>query len=181
MSDLEKPYILSAPLFSTPTRILIVTALYRKSVSDCLCEGAVNAVNVSGATYDLAEVPSASEIPTAIKLATAARYYDGFVALGCVIEDETTDMLFAETTRGLTSLGLEGVCIGNAVLYVEKLKHAKALADIEGENRGGTAAIAAMHLIRLKRRFTKTGAGRISPSSEHILMAGEAKGNQGTA
>lgn len=181
MSDLEKPYILPVPKFATPTRILIVVAPYHKSITDELCEGAANAIKTSGATYDLAEIPSASEIPTAIKLATAARFYDGFVALGCVVRDETSGLLFSETTRGLTSLGIEGVCIGSSVLIVEKLKHAEALADISGENRGGAAAIAAMHLIRLKRRFTKTGAGRISPPSEHILMAGEAKGNQGTA
>lgn len=179
MPNSEKHHILPAPKFTNPTRILIVISPYYTEITDGLLGGATAAIQASGATYDVAEVPDVFEIPTAIKLATAARFYDGFVALGCVINDEISEynVQCNETTRGLMLLGLDGVCVGNGILAVEKHKRAKTMAN----NIGSVAAMGAMHLIRLKRRFTKTGAGRISPPSEHILMAGEAKGNQGTA
>ncbi len=77
-------------------------------------------------------------------------------------------------------MGLEGICIGNGILTVENRDQAVVRADHTGQNKGGGAADAAMHLIAIKRRFTKTGSGRIAPTSEHILMAGEAYGDQGT-
>jgi len=93
--------------------------------------------------------------------------------LGCVIRGETThyDTVCNDSSRALTLLGLEGLCIGNGILTVENMAQAKVRADAGGQNKGGGAAEAAMHLLAIKRRFTKAGKGRIAPASEHILMA----------
>ena len=180
MATAEQHYILPSPKFETPTRVLIVVAPYYKDIADQLVAGAKAAIEAAEATYDLIEVPGALEVPTAIKLASNS--YDGFVALGCIIRGETThyDTVCNDSSRGLTLMGLEKICIGNGILTVENRTQAEVRADHNGQNKGGGAADAAMHLITIKRRFTKDGAGRIAPTSEHILMAGKAYGDQGT-
>lgn len=180
MANTESHHILPSPKFDTPTRVLIVVSPYYQDIAQKLLAGATAAITTAGATCDTIKVPGALEIPTAIKLASGA--YDGFVALGCVIRGETThyDTVCNDSSRALTLMGLEGICIGNGVLTVENRDQAIVRADHTGQNKGGGAADAAMHLIAIKRRFTKTGSGRIAPTSEHILMAGEAYGDQGT-
>lgn len=181
MASIESHHILPPPTFDKITRVLIVVSPYYKDIADNLITGAREAIGTAGATCDLIEVPGALEIPTAIHLAYASRHYDGFVALGCIIRGETThyDTVCNDSSRGLTLMGLEGLCIGNGILTVENRKQAEVRADHTGQNKGGGAADAAMHLIAIKRRFTKQGTGRISPSSEHILMAGSTNRDQG--
>ena len=183
MAQTENHFILPAPKFTDPARILIVISPYYRDVADNLLEGAKRAIHMAGGIHDVVQVPGALEIPPAIRIATAARYYEGYVALGCIVRGETThyETVCNESARGLMELGLEGLCIGNGILTVENMDQANARADHTDQNKGGGAADAAMHLVALKRRFTKTGAGRISPSSEHFLMAGTPKTNPGAA
>lgn len=173
MASTETHYVLPAPKFDRPTRLLIVVSPYYKDIADQMVQGAKAAIAAAGATHELIEVPGALEIPTAIRLASHSGQYDGFVALGCVIRGETThyDTVCNDSSRGLTLLGLEGVCLGNGILTVENFQQAAVRAEAAGQNKGGGAADAAMHLIALKRRFTKGGSPRIAPSSEHILIA----------
>lgn len=180
MAQAESHHILQASKFDAPTRVLIVVSPYYKDIADNLMVGAKSAITAAGASFDIIEVPGALEIPTAIKLASNA--YDGFVALGCIIRGETThyDTVCNDSSRALSLMGLESICIGNGILTVENREQAVVRADHNGQNKGGGAADAAMHLIVLKRRFTKPDAERIAPSSEHILMAGKAYGDQGT-
>ena len=63
----------------------------------------------------------------------------------------------AESARGLTLLGLSGLCIGNGIITVENETQARDRADPAKMNKGGEAAMAALHLISLARRF---GAGQ---------------------
>ncbi len=183
MADSETHYTLPAPKFEATTRLLIVVAPYYKDIADELVAGAKAAIKSAGATSHVVEVPGALEIPTAIKLASAKRVYDGYVALGCVIRGETThyDTVCNDSSRALTLLGLDGICIGNGILTVENRAQAEVRADHKGQNKGGGAAEAAMHLIALKRSFTKSCHRRIGPSSEHILIAGKDDKNKGKA
>jgi len=162
---------MAPPKFTVPTRVLIVMSPYYAEISAQQVAGAQAAIEAAGASYDMIEVPGALEIPTAIKL--AAKYYDAFVALGCVVRGETThyETVCNDSSRGLTLLGLKGLCIGNGILTVEDMAQAEIRADANGQNKGGGAAEAAMHLLAIKRRFTKPAKSRIAPASEHILMA----------
>ena len=73
------------------------------------------------------------------------------MALGCVIRGETThyETVCNDSSRGLTLLGLQGLCIGNGILTVENMEQAQVRADPAGQNKGGGAAAAALHLIAL--------------------------------
>lgn len=148
-------HVLPAPDMAGDTSVLIVVAPYYKDIADDLISGARAALEAAGATVDIVEVPGALEVPTAIGLAHRAKAYDGYVALGCVIRGETThyDTVCNDSSRALQLLGLEGAAIGNGILTVETYEQAAVRADPRDQNKGGGAAVAALHLIALARRF----------------------------
>jgi 6,7-dimethyl-8-ribityllumazine synthase len=91
----------------------------------------------------------------------AAGGVDGYVALGCVIRGETThyDTVCNDSSRAISLLGLQGACIGNGILTVENRAQAEVRADPAGQNKGGGAAAAALHLIALSRKWAGASKG----------------------
>jgi 6,7-dimethyl-8-ribityllumazine synthase len=155
MASSESHYTLPLPSFDKPVRLLIVVAPYYRDIADNLVAGARAIASQCGAECDLIEVPGALEVPTAIALAERQANYDGYVALGCVIRGETThyDTVCNDSSRALSLLGLQGACIGNGILTVENRPQAEVRADPTGQNKGGGAAAAALHLIALSRKW----------------------------
>mgnify|MGYP001063552126 CR=1 FL=1 len=155
MAGHEQHYTLPLPVFEKPVKLLIVVAPYYKDIADNLVAGARTAAAACGAEADLVEVPGALEVPTAIALAERLAEYDGYVALGCVIRGETThyDTVCNDSSRAISLLGLQGACIGNGILTVENRPQAEVRADPAGQNKGGGAAAAALHLIALSRNW----------------------------
>jgi 6,7-dimethyl-8-ribityllumazine synthase len=155
MAAAEQHYTLPLPTFSKPVRLLIVVAPYYKDITDQLVEGARGVAAACGAEVDLVEVPGALEVPTAIGLAERMAKYDAYVALGCVIRGETThyETVCNDSSRAITLLGLQGACIGNGILTVENRAQALARAEVAGQNKGGGAAAAALHLVALARSW----------------------------
>jgi len=173
-------HVLAPPKFDTPPRLLIVVAPYYNAISRAQIDGATAAIAAAGGISEVIEVPGALEVPTAIRLASRSGRYDGFVALGCVIRGETThyDTVCNDSSRALTLLGLDGVCIGNGILTVETFEQAVVRAAADGQNKGGGAADAALHLIAIARRFDRRpDAGE--PPAGSFRMAGDDTG--GTA
>jgi len=142
-------------------RILVVEARYYEDIADMLLRGAKRVLKDAGASHDLLTVPGALEIPAAIMIglhAAAAREqpYDGVVALGCVIRGETShyDIVAGESARALMDIVLaRGLPVGNGILTVDTEEQAVARAHPDKWNKGGTAAEAALALMRLKRSF----------------------------
>ena len=155
MAANESHYTLPLPAFDKPVKLLIVVAPYYRDIADNLIAGARHTAAQCGAAVDLIEVPGALEVPTAIALAERMANYDGYVALGCVIRGETThyDTVCNDSSRAISLLGLQGACIGNGILTVENRDQAEVRADPAGQNKGGGAAAAALHLIALSRRW----------------------------
>ena len=181
MAASEQHYTLPLPAFDKPVKLLIVVAPYYKEIADNLIAGARAMAAKAGAEADLVEVPGALEIPSAIALAERLAKYDGYVALGCVVRGETThyDTVCNDSSRGLTLLGLQGHCIGNGILTVENTDQAIVRADPHGQNKGGGAAAAALHLIALKRGWAGQGTAAAGAPREVIRMAGEIDGPSG--
>ena len=169
MAQSETHYTLPVPEFDDPVKVLIVVAPYYKDIADQLITGAQAALEAAGAKHELVEVPGALEVPQAIALAHRLSNFDGYVALGCVIRGETThyETVCNDSSRGLTLLGLQGCAVGNGILTVENRAQAEARAEAAGQNKGGGAAEAALHLIALARRWgqPKGGLG-FRPSGE---------------
>lgn len=166
-------YELALPTFEAAPKLLIVVAPFYKDIADNLVDGAQGVFDQVGASHELVEVPGALEIPTAIRIAYRQANFDGFVALGCVIRGETShyDTVCNDSSRALQLLGLEGACIGNGILTVENEGQAQVRADPAGQNKGGGAAAAALHLIALTRRFGKPA--RNVGFGAPVLLAGK--------
>mgnify|MGYP001764908717 CR=1 FL=1 len=161
MAGNESHYTLPLPSFDKPVKLLIVVAPYYRDIADNLIAGARATAAKAGAEVDLIEVPGALEVPTAVAMAERLAKYDGYVALGCVIRGETThyDTVCNDSSRALSLLGLQGACIGNGILTVENRAQAEVRADPGGQDKGGGAAAAALHLIALARKWAGTTKG----------------------
>ena len=161
MATAETHYTLPLPVFDKPVKLLIVVAPYYKDIADNLVAGARAMGAACGATVDLIEVPGALEVPTAIAMAERLAEYDGYVALGCVIRGETThyDTVCNDSSRAISLMGLQGACIGNGILTVENRAQAEVRADPAGQNKGGGAAAAALHLVALSRKWAGKSKG----------------------
>ena len=179
MAANEDHYVLPRPSFDKPIKMLIVVAPYYKAIADQLVAGAKAEIEGAGATWELVEVPGALEVPSAIGIAERCSDFDGYVALGCVVRGETThyETVCNDSSRALQLLGLQGLCIGNGILTVENIAQAEVRAEAAGQNKGGGAAAAALHLIALTRKWTsgRKGVG-FKPASEEILIAGDQDG-----
>jgi 6,7-dimethyl-8-ribityllumazine synthase len=177
MAATEEHYVMPLPSFEEPVKVLIVASPYYKAISDDQLAGAKATLEQAGVAYDVVNVPGALEIPTAIRIADRQSNFDGYVALGCVIRGETThyDTVCNDSSRALQLLGLEGLCIGNGILTVENKTQAEVRADPNGQNKGGGAAAAALHLVALTRKWGRQTKG-VGFNSDPILMAGENKG-----
>jgi len=140
------------PDFTEKLKICIVSAPYYKDITENLIRGALDVLKRIKADTEIVEVSGALEIPTAIKL--MENEFDGFIAVGCVIRGETThyEIVSMESSRGLSNLGLEKVCIGNAILTVENRLQAEKRADPKVFDKGGEACNALLSIIKIKRR-----------------------------
>jgi 6,7-dimethyl-8-ribityllumazine synthase len=146
---------------SNTPHLLIVEARFYDDLSDALLDGAKNALETAGATYDVVTVPGALEIPAAITFALDAAEeggtdYDGFVALGTVIRGETYhfDIVANESCRAIMALTVdESLAIGNGILTTENDEQAWTRAKRSELDKGGAAARAALTMIALRAKL----------------------------
>ena len=139
--------------------LLIVESRFYDSISDELLRGATRVLDNAGARYDRVTVPGTLEIPAAIDIAMDASRrrrapYDGVVALGCVIRGETHhfEIVANESARALIDLSVrERLPVGNGILTVENEVQAHVRAKVEGSDKGGHAARAALTMVALKQ------------------------------
>ena len=135
-------------------RVLVVEARFYAHINDLLLAGARRTLEAAGAEIAHVVVPGALEIPPAVAMAQAAGRFDAYVALGCVIRGETThyELVAGESCRGLMELGIRtGAAIGNGILTVENEAQALVRADPGDQDKGGGAALAALHLLAWRR------------------------------
>ncbi|MGJ8627483.1 MAG: 6,7-dimethyl-8-ribityllumazine synthase [Sulfitobacter sp.] len=180
MAAHEEHTVLSTPRFDKPVKVLIVVSPYYSDIAAGLLTGAKAELDAAGVAWDVVEMPGALEIPTAIGISDRRSNFDGYVALGCVIRGETThyETVCNDSSRALQMLGLQGLCIGNGILTVENRKQAEVRADPDGQNKGGGAAAAALHLIALTRKWADTSKGiGFKPLGQDTLMAGNTDGS----
>ncbi|MCY4151139.1 MAG: 6,7-dimethyl-8-ribityllumazine synthase [Aestuariivita sp.] len=163
MNNAESSLAVSRPKFETKPTVLIVTAVFYREIAGSLLRGATAELDACGANCDTVEVAGAMEVPTAIALAENEGRFDGYVALGCVIRGQTShyDIVCDNAGRGIMFLGIRGLCIGNGILTVNHEVQATERADPGGKNKGGVAALAALHLIALKQNLKANRGYRI--------------------
>ena len=135
--------------------LLIVEARFYDHLNDMLLAGARAAIEAAGHSHEKVTVPGALEVPGAIALASDTDRYDAFVALGVVIRGETYhfEIVSNESARGVMALTMDGLAIGNGILTTENEAQAIVRADPAQLDKGGGAALAALAMLELRRRF----------------------------
>ena len=141
--------------------VMIAVARFYEDIADELVRGATAALQSTGATWEVVEVPGAFEIPAAIATAVrslefvgAKRRFDGYVTLGCVIRGETShyDYVCGETARALQDLAVKYcLALGFGLLTVENREQAEERAGVDRRDKGGEAARVCLSMIELKR------------------------------
>ncbi|WP_436641011.1 6,7-dimethyl-8-ribityllumazine synthase [Microbaculum sp. FT89] len=141
-------------------RILIIEAVFYPDIAESLRTGAMAALEEADARVERIWVPGVLEIPAALAIAVEAgkRFepaaYDGFVLLGCVIRGETShyDIVANDSARAVMDLAVgHRLALGNGILTVENAQQAHARAAIDGRDKGGFAARAALAMIGVRR------------------------------
>lgn len=141
--------------------LLIIEARFHDDLADALLDGATNALDEAGATYEVVTVPGSLEIPAVITFALdgmgeSGKDYDGFVALGTIIRGDTYhfDIVANESSRALMDLSVqEAIPIGNGILTTENDAQAWTRAKRTEGDKGGFAARAALTMIALKEQL----------------------------
>lgn len=147
-----------APLVAeTPiegAKLLIIDARFHEAIADELVAGAVERIEQAKAKADRISVPGALEIPVAASIAIGSGRYEGVIGLGCVIRGETEHfgIVAYESAHALMRLGVEKrIAVANGILTVENEEQAWVRARRTEGNVGGSAASAALALIRISR------------------------------
>ena len=144
-------------------RFGIVVSRFNDAVSTPLLEGAVEALELHGASSDdltIAWVPGAFEIPIAAREIAEHGRVDAVVCLGAVIRGETAhfDYVAGEAARGIASVhATTGVPATFGVLTVDTVEQAMDRAGGRYGNKGAEAALAAVEMVSLLRELRGLG------------------------
>ena len=131
------------------SKVLIVSSNYYQDIANNLLNGAKDFLkDFPTIEFELLEVPGCFEIPYIIN--TNNEYYEGFIALGCIIRGETYhfELISNEVTRKIMDLSTDiGKPIGFGILTCENLEQALERSDQDKKNKGAEAARACQKLL----------------------------------
>ena len=130
-------------------KILIVSSNYYQDISNNLVNGAKDFLkDFPTIKFEHSDVPGCFEIPYIINANN--EYYEGFIALGCIIKGETYhfELISNEVTRKIMDLSVNHKKpIGFGILTCENLEQAIQRSDSNHGNKGKEAALACVRLI----------------------------------
>ena len=142
-------------------KVLLVCSPYYKEITQNLVNGAVEVLKSNSVLYKIIHVPGALEIAPSIKIfyekSSQNIFFDGFIALGCIIRGETYhfEIVSNESARALSELSITySLPIGNGILTVENKDQAIERSDPAKLNKGAGAALACLSLINHKNNIT---------------------------
>ncbi len=142
------------PKFEDPVRLCIVTSGDVKAAT-LHCKGLFDGMGIG---YQTLSLPGLAALPAAVSITHRTGDFDGYLVLG-------TGQGRRAVNDALLALGGAGLCLGIA-LGPRK----KPLGNKSGKN----AALAALHLVALSRKWGRQRKGvGFKPASEQFLMAGD--------
>jgi|APTNR8051073442_1049403.scaffolds.fasta_scaffold13834_2 6,7-dimethyl-8-ribityllumazine synthase len=148
-------------------RVLLVEARFYEDLADELVAGAGAEFDAAGVDYVRLAVPGCFELPAAIAMAleppqagASTSAFDGFVAMGVVIEGETDhyDHICREVSRALMDLSVDHrIPLGFGVLTCRTYAQAEERARVSGKNKGADAARACLRMMALSSGRDRIG------------------------
>ncbi|HDD45387.1 MAG TPA: 6,7-dimethyl-8-ribityllumazine synthase [Candidatus Desulfofervidus auxilii] len=153
------PKIWEGDLLASGLRFGIVVSRFNEFMTQRLLEGALDALIRHGAKeedIEIVRVPGAFEIPLMTKVMANSKKYDAIVALGVVIRGATPhfDYVATEVAKGIAQVQLEtGIPIGFGIITADTIEQAIERAGSKAGNKGWQAAIAAIEMINVLKKF----------------------------
>lgn len=137
-------------------RVLVLDSRFYGDIADQLVAGATAALDAApeAPRHERISVPGAFELPAALAMAIRSGRYDGFVALGCVIQGETShyEHVCTACAGGLATLSARhGVALGFGVITAETRDQAWERASVDRRNCGAAAARACLAMMAVRR------------------------------
>jgi len=136
-------------------RIAIVVSRFNSFISERLLEGALEALQKTGAQEaDLTvyKVPGSFEIPIVAKKIARSKTADGILCVGALIRGDTPhfDYLSAEVTKGLAQIAMEdGVPVSFGILTVDTVEQGIERAGTKSGNKGYDAAFSLVETLNV--------------------------------
>lgn len=163
MTEKLQPGKIDGGLSADGLRFVVVVSRFNSFITERLLQGALDALERSGATsknVEVVHVPGSFELPlTAKKLALTGRY-DAIIAIGCILRGQTAhyDHVCSETSRGLQLAQMDtGVPVMFCVLTCDTLEQAVDRAGLKGGNKGFEAGLGAIEMGQLYRKLSSQG------------------------
>ena len=153
------PKMIEGLLQAQGMRFALVVGRFNDFIGGKLVEGALDTLKRHGASDEdiaIAWVPGAFEIPLAARKLAVSGKYDAVITLGAVIRGSTPhfDYVAAEVSKGVAHVGLEtGLPVIFGVLTTDSIEQAIERAGTKAGNKGADAALAAIGMVALLRKF----------------------------
>lgn len=151
--------IIEGDFSASDASFALVVSRFNSFVVDSLQAGAIDALVRHGVSADkitVVKVPGAFELPLVAKRLAECGKYDAVIALGAVIRGATPhfDYVAGECAKGLGQVGLQSnLPVVFGVLTVDSIEQAVERAGTKAGNKGADAAITALELVSLLRKF----------------------------
>jgi 6,7-dimethyl-8-ribityllumazine synthase len=145
-------------------RFGVIQSEFNDFVTDRLLAGALEAFDGAGvqrSQLEIVKVPGSFELPVAAKKMAQTGRFDAVVCIGCVLRGETShyDYVCSETARGIQLAQLDtGMPVGFCVLTCDTKEQALARAGEKDSNKGYAAALGAIQMAQLMRKYSATPA-----------------------
>lgn len=153
--------IFSGNLVGAGLRFAIVCSRWNDFMGGKLLEGAKDTLirhGVDESAIDVAYVPGSFEIPLMAKTMAQSGRYDAVVCLGVIIRGATPhfDYIAGEAAKGIALAGLQtGAPVTFGVITCDTLEQAIERSGSKAGNKGAEAALAAIEMANLLRKFTE--------------------------
>jgi 6,7-dimethyl-8-ribityllumazine synthase len=140
-------------------KFAVLVAKFNSFISDRLLDGAMNALERTGASADdieIVRVPGSWELPVVAAEIARQKRHDAVICLGAVIRGDTPhfDYVAGEAAGGLARIALEtGTPVIFGVLTTNTLEQAIDRAGAKSGNKGFDAAMTAVEMGDLMRRL----------------------------
>ncbi len=155
----QRPGDLDQSVDATGMRVALVVARFNAEICEHLLEGALACLQQHGARrqdLQVVRVPGSFEIPLMARKLAESGGHDAVVCLGALVRGETLhyEIIAREVSHGIARASSDtGVPITLGVLTTENHQQAKDRAGGKMGNRGADAALAAIEMVELMRRF----------------------------
>ncbi len=155
----QRPGDLDQSVDATGMRVALVVARFNAEICEHLLEGALACLQQHGARrqdLQVVRVPGSFEIPLMARKLAESGDHDAVVCLGALVRGETLhyEIIAREVSHGIARASSDtGVPITLGVLTTENHQQAKDRAGGKMGNRGADAALAAIEMVELMRRF----------------------------